>query len=135
MSSAVSNSISTFVHTLSQQKETSKFKQEHPLEDRILETQRLKIRYPDRVPVIVEKSVTSQLPDMKKHKFLVPHDLLLSQFFYCVRKQVKLSKDQTIFLFIENEMPSLSMPMSQIYKDHGNNEFLFVTYNEESTFG
>ena len=61
---------------------TSKYKTQHPdfgnkleiklnlhfLEQRKSEAERIRERYPDRIPVICEKSETSKLPDIDKTK-------------------------------------------------------------------
>ena len=39
-----------------------------PLEKRKAESDKIKERYPDRIPVICEKSETSKLPDIDKTK-------------------------------------------------------------------
>ena len=59
---------------------TSKYKTQHPdfgnkqkpnlnsVEQRKSEAERIRERYPDRIPVICEKSETSKLPDIDKTK-------------------------------------------------------------------
>ena len=39
------------------------------------ESQKIRRKYPDRIPVVVEKVSTSSIPDIDKRKFLVPSDL------------------------------------------------------------
>ncbi|KAL6579403.1 hypothetical protein OROMI_009619 [Orobanche minor] len=45
------------------------FKLEHPLERRQAESARIREKYPDRVPVIVEKAIKSEVPDIDEKKF------------------------------------------------------------------
>ena len=65
---------------------TSKYKQQHPdfgkwhkvklkliSEQRKNEAERIRERYPDRIPVICEKSETSKLPDIDKTKYAFTH--------------------------------------------------------------
>ena len=47
-------------------------------------------RYPDRIPVIVERGGTSLLPLIDKNKFLVPTDLTAYHFNYIIRKRMSL---------------------------------------------
>jgi len=44
------------------------FKEEHPLEKRKSEAERIRAKYPDRVPVICEKADRSDIPDIDKKK-------------------------------------------------------------------
>ncbi|KAL5650447.1 hypothetical protein ACJX0J_041256, partial [Zea mays] len=84
---------------------TSSFKLEHPLEKRQSEANRIREKYPDRIPVIVEKAERSDIPDIDKKKYLVPADLTVGQFVYVVRKRIKLSAEKAIFIFVKNTLP------------------------------
>jgi GABA(A) receptor-associated protein len=68
----------------------SKFKDEHPFDKRQLEASRIREKYPDRIPCIVEKAEKSDIAAIDKKKFLVPHDLTVGQFVYVIRKRIKL---------------------------------------------
>ncbi|MFS7984859.1 putative autophagy protein Atg8 ubiquitin [Helianthus anomalus] len=48
----------------------SSFKLEHPLERRQAEAARIREKYPDRIPVIVEKAERSDIPDIDKKKLV-----------------------------------------------------------------
>eukprot|EP00244_Chara_vulgaris_P003795 TRINITY_DN1714_c0_g1_i1.p1 TRINITY_DN1714_c0_g1~~TRINITY_DN1714_c0_g1_i1.p1 ORF type:complete len:129 (-),score=31.66 TRINITY_DN1714_c0_g1_i1:34-420(-) len=114
----------------------SSFKQEHALEKRQAEAARIREKYPDRIPVIVEKAEKSDIPDIDKKKYLVPADLTVGQFVYVIRKRIKLSPEKAIFIFVENVLPPTAALMSSIYEDHKDEDgFLYITYSGENTFG
>jgi len=46
----------------------SEFKSQHSLEKRKTEAQRIRQKYPDRIPVIAEKADGSDIPDIDKKK-------------------------------------------------------------------
>ncbi|KAK6274954.1 hypothetical protein POUND7_004663 [Theobroma cacao] len=46
----------------------SYFKQEHDLEKRRAEAARIREKYPDRIPVIVERAERSDIPNIDKKK-------------------------------------------------------------------
>ena len=75
------------------------------LEKRQAEAQRIRSKYPDRIPVICEKADRSDIPDIDKKKYLVPSDLTVGQFVYVIRKRIKLSPEKAIFIFINNVLP------------------------------
>ena len=84
----------------------------------------------------MEKSPKSDVPDIDKHKFLVPGDLTMGQFVYVIRKRVKLSPEKAIFIFVNNTLPTTPTLVSSIYKEHKDPDgFLYVTYSSETTFG
>ena len=48
------------------------------LDERKVESARIMVKYPDRIPVIVEKTKGSDVPDIDKCKFLIPKDFNFS---------------------------------------------------------
>ncbi|XP_028751798.1 autophagy-related protein 8f-like isoform X2 [Neltuma alba] len=114
----------------------SYFKQEHDLEKRRTEAARIREKYPDRIPVIVEKAERSDIPSIDKKKYLVPADLTVGQFVYVIRKRIKLSAEKAIFIFVDNVLPPTGAIMSAIYEEKKDEDgFLYVTYSGENTFG
>ncbi|XP_042504725.1 autophagy-related protein 8f-like isoform X1 [Macadamia integrifolia] len=118
----------------------SYFKQEHDFEKRRAEAARIREKYPDRIPVIVEKAERSDIPNIDKKKrncrYLVPADLTVGQFVYVIRKRIKLSAEKAIFIFVDNVLPPTGAIMSAIYDEKKDEDgFLYVTYSGENTFG
>ncbi|KAK6919359.1 Autophagy protein Atg8 ubiquitin-like, partial [Dillenia turbinata] len=111
------------------------------------EAARIREKYPDRIPVIVERAEKSDIPDIDKKKYLVPADLTVGQFVYVVRKRIKLSPEKAIFIFVKNILPptggvtnhsmdSKPAMMSAIYEENKDEDgFLYMTYSGENTFG
>ncbi|KAF8911953.1 autophagy-like protein 8 precursor [Gymnopilus junonius] len=95
----------------------SKFKDEHPFEKRKAEAERIRQKYPDRIPVICEKADRTDIPTIDKKKYLVPSDLTVGQFVYVIRKRIKLAPEKAIFIFVDED------------------NFLYVSYSGENTFG
>ena len=71
------------------------------IKKRIDETNRIREKYPERIPIIVKKSTGSALKDIDKSKYLAPVDMTLSQFIVIIRKRIKIEADQAIFVFVE----------------------------------
>lgn len=113
------------------------FKEIHSLEDRKKEFDKLHQKYPDRIPVIVEKySKCKNAPDIDKKKYLVPLDLTFGQFMYVVRKRLKLDADKALYFFCNDTLVPNNILMSHLHKDSAEKcGFLFVNYSSESTFG
>jgi len=113
-----------------------KFKDQHTFEKRAAESNRIRSKYPDRIPVIAERASSSSIPDIDKKKYLVPADLTMGQFVYVIRKRIKLAPDAAIFVFVNGALPPAGEMMSAVYKAHADKDgFLYVTYSGESTFG
>eukprot|EP01003_Olkasia_polycarbonata_P006902 NODE_761_length_706_cov_1107.564688_g693_i0.p1 GENE.NODE_761_length_706_cov_1107.564688_g693_i0~~NODE_761_length_706_cov_1107.564688_g693_i0.p1 ORF type:complete len:124 (-),score=18.81 NODE_761_length_706_cov_1107.564688_g693_i0:262-633(-) len=117
-------------------KQKSKFQGENTVEKRKSESQRIRQKYPDRIPVICEKVDGSDIPDIDKKKYLVPNDLNVGQFVYVIRKRIKLPPEKAVFLFVNNALPPTAALMSHLYESHKDEDgFLYIKYSSENTFG
>ncbi len=101
------------------------------------EAKRIRAKYPDRIPVIVEKDPRDKnIEDIDKKKYLVPGDLTIGQFQYVIRKRIKLNSEKALFMFINGKLPASSHLISTVYDENQNEQgFLMVTYSGENTFG
>ena len=113
------------------------FKETHSFEDRNREATRIREKYPDRIPVICEKSPNDTLiPKIDKIKYLIPCDLTIGQFIYVIRKRVNIAPEKAIFMFVNGMIPPSSELISRVYdKEQDDDGFLYVTYAGENTFG
>ncbi|XP_071785416.1 gamma-aminobutyric acid receptor-associated protein-like 2 [Asterias amurensis] len=112
------------------------FKEETPEEQRLAESSKIRSKYSDRIPVIVQKAARSQIPEIDKRKFLVPADITVAQFMWIIRKRIQLPPEKAVFLFVGKVLPQTSATMSQIYELHKDVDgFLYVSYSGENTFG
>lgn len=114
----------------------SSFKDEYEFEKRKTESDRIRSKYPDRVPIVCERGNRTDVPIIDKKKYLVPTDLTVGQFVYVIRKRIKLSPEQALFIFVNDTLPPTAALMSDIYeKNKDEDGFLYVVYSGENTFG
>jgi len=91
----------------------------------------IKCKFPDKIPVIVERFYKERsLPLMEKKKFLVPKELIMSQFVTIIRNRMALNPNQTFYLLIDNKgIASMSISLSEVYeKKKSSDGFLYVSY-------
>jgi len=122
----------------SDEKITHRYQNELTLEKRLSEFNRIRSKYPDRIPIIIEKTKmnSNNIPDLDKHKFLVPADISLGQFMYVLRQRIKLKSKVAIFLFINDKLISTSSLIGEIYNENKHiDNFLYIKYAGENTFG
>lgn len=117
--------------------EKSEFKREFRFEDRLEESSRVLMKYPDRRPIICEKLSNQQnLPNIDKKKYLVPCDLTMGQFIYVIRKRMNLRSEEAIFLYANNKIISGTSIIGHIYQqDKDPDGFLYIQYTKENMFG
>lgn len=114
------------------------FKEKNSIQKRMQEAIRITTKYPDKIPVICEKSNNSRdnLPIIDKNKYLVPNDLIVSQFIQVIRNKLRIEPHVAIFLIIRDFIPTPMTTISDLYYHHRDDDgFLYVTYTAENTFG
>ena len=106
------------------------------LNERIKEFNHLRKKYPDKIPIIVNRFKNSDIEEVKKKKYLVNKELNLSQFMMVFRKNLTVDQTTAIFLTINDEMVPNNIVLSSIYASHKNEDgFLYIDYSTENTFG
>ena len=103
---------------------------------RLKESDRVSHKHPNRCSVIVGRVDGTDIPEIDKHKFLVPRELSVAQFSHVLRKRIKLTPEKAMFIFVNKTLPAASQQMGSLYdkcKDHDN--FLYISYASENTFG
>ena len=114
------------------------FKQRRSLTARKAEVYNIKNKFPEKVPVIVERySKEKILPRLSKTKFLVPGELALRQFQLILRARMSLDKSSTMYLLVDGKsILAHSMIMNEVYVDyHDEDGFLYLTYASQEVFG
>ena len=112
---------------------TNKFKLENTLESRKSESARILDKYKDKIPIILE--LTDNIKIDKK-KFLLMHDMCMSQFAYIIRKRINLKPEEAMFIFINDKIIPYNTIMSTIYNENKDVDgFLYATVSLENTFG
>ena len=116
--------------------EVSEF-EDYSIEQRIKAYDKIRERYPDRIPVILKKTKKNSLPDLIKTKYLVENDMTVGRFLIHLRKNINLNPEKAIFLFVgSGVLPPTSSNMKQIYDRYKSSDgFLYMTITTESTFG
>ena len=113
----------------------NQFKKVH-LKTRLADSKRLSKKYGDRCCIIVGKNDNSDVPDIERHKFLVPNSLTVGQFIYIIRSRIECDASKSIFLFINGKIPPTSARLIHVYEANKDEDgFLYVTYAGENTFG
>lgn len=116
---------------------TVSFRKQYPFEKRIEEANRVLAKFRDRIPIIVERAERSELPEIDKKKYLVPHDLTFGQFMFVLRKRAKLPSEKALFCYVGDcYLPPTASLIHTLYQQHKDKDgFLYMRYAGENTFG
>jgi GABA(A) receptor-associated protein len=101
-----------------------KFKEQNPDPNkRRQESEKIREKYPDRVPIICEKAPNCKgLNNVDKSKYLVPNDLTVSQFSFIIRKRLEMSKDAALFLLVSGKHSITGDTSSEIYEKYADKD-------------
>jgi GABA(A) receptor-associated protein len=112
------------------------YKDSTSYESRCQEVRQIMDKYPNRIPIIVEKLKTSNAPIIDKRKYLVPVDLTVGQFMFVIRKRLRFSPEFSLYFFIDGHIPATSELLSIVYaRSRDIDGFLYINYAIENTFG
>ena len=112
------------------------FKEDYDENSRYQESNKILLKYPTRVPIIVEKHEKCQFEEINKKKYLVPKDMPMNQFVFVIRKRIKLDPSQSLFVMVNNSLVSSPELLGEVYETKKDTDgFLYMTYSGESTFG
>ena len=107
------------------------------IEQRIDHSTRLLIKYPERVPVIIEKNEHITL---ENYKYLLPKAITFCTFMSIIKTKINIASNQALFTFIKSNATYVLIPMNEnmgeIYKMFKQPDgFLYIRFGIENTFG
>ena len=111
------------------------FRKKFTFEERLEQSKAIMGKYPERIPVICER-FGQDMPELDRHKFLVPKDLTFGNLLFVIRKRIKLEPEKAMYLFVNSNLAPTSSTIMTLYNSHKEKDgFLYTTYAGESTFG
>lgn len=116
----------------------SNFQEKYSFDKRQEQSNSIRSKYPDKLPIIIEKlkNISSPIDDIPKTKFLIPDDLVVSQLMCIIRKYLHLPSADSIYLFSNDTLLSPSETLYTTYGKHKDADgFLYIYYTSENTFG
>jgi GABA(A) receptor-associated protein len=112
------------------------YRNEHTFRERQAEAEKLRNKFPDRVPVIVERSPTASIGQLDENKFLLPWDLTVGQFYYIIRQRLNMRPEDALYFYIKYTSPYKNATMGAVYQLLRYFDFvLYVSYSDSSVYG
>src|SRR5579872_5444474 len=140
--------VSSFLYKRQEKKSImTSYRKKHTLKERQEESKRIRKKFPNRIPVLINKSIRKNESHQEKEKskttnqakkYLVPGDFTMGQFSYVFRKKMKMKPEEAIYFYVSERwtMCPNSAIMSQMYKEYQDPDgFLYLDWKKENTFG
>ena len=115
-----------------------KFKKNNPnLQSRRKQSEDLLKKYPQKVPIILEKDPKCNITEIKKKKFLCPIRQTISHFNAIIRGSAELDPTEALFLLVNGNNSIIGdVSMGEIYeKNKDEDGFLYIVYSSELAWG
>src|SRR3990167_3871339 len=109
------------------------FKEKHEFLQRSEECLRIRAKYPEKIPTIIQKG-NKRAPEIDKNKFLIGKEFTMAGVLGTIRKRIRLSSEEALFMFVNNEVlvPHGFMTLAEIYEKHKDKDgFLYIYYSGE----
>ncbi len=112
------------------------FNSKYSPEKRLEDSQKIREKYPNRVPILVE-SRDKHLNQLIRHKYIVPNDINMGQFLFIIKSKIKLAKDEALFMSVSTKMCLIpqTQVIGNVFKEYNEFGYLYVTIDKESVFG
>ena len=111
------------------------YKVKKTFKERQEESARIRKKYPDRIPIICERT-SELLNDLDKIKYLAPFDLTIAHFIFVIRKRLTLTSSEALYLFCNGHLMSCSTTIGSMYDTQKDADgFLYFKYSKENTCG
>ncbi|CAD8094250.1 unnamed protein product [Paramecium primaurelia] len=121
-----------------QKQKTQTYKDSHTLEERKKRVQEQLAKYPEMIPIIVEKIPGCKLPQLQKVKFLVNSSFSFNEFKNTIKKKLNLDeKTSTLFMYCGKSLMNEHDKLRNIYDQYKDPDdgFLYLQYADAETFG
>lgn len=104
------------------------------LDKRLEEVEFIKNKYFNQIPIIMD--TFEKKLNLKKNKYLVPSNLVMSQFFYYIRNNHIINSKESIFVLCNNKLINMYSILGELYlKEKEEDNFLYFILKIEDTFG
>ncbi|XP_032881828.1 microtubule-associated proteins 1A/1B light chain 3C-like [Amblyraja radiata] len=117
---------------------TQRFKHRKPFAARKGESTLIRSKYPQKVPVIVERYPGEvYLSSLERTKYLVPQDVIMGHFNAIIRNRLALTSSQTIYLVVKNRsLTNMSATIGEVDQEFKDSDgFLYISYASQEMFG
>lgn len=124
--------------------ESINFQNSYSLQKRLDEAKKIKMKYPDKIPVVVEIvnssgmfSFFNQSIQLDKKKYLVDKKNKIGDILHIIRKRTKINRTSTLYLhYANNEICNMTDEIGNIYEDKKDADgFIYLLLSSENTFG
>ncbi len=93
-------------------------------------------KYPGKIPIILTKHPGSDVPLLKKSRYLVNADVSVGEFIFLLRNMLKIKASDAIFIYCAGTLLSGTEIIERIWSKYRNlDNVLYITYSAESAFG
>ena len=117
----------------------NKFKKENPDKQKRKELVDSLIRNnPGKIPVILEKEASSELPSIKKTRYLFPENFTINEFLLQIKKTLEIPEETALFLAAKGKYNLIGeKTMGEIYKLYKDKEdgFVYIMYSSVLVYG
>jgi hypothetical protein len=115
---------------------TPSFKTTNPLLLRKTQSKKIIEAYPGKIPIIMTRCENTQLPLLRKNRFLVPEQFSVGQLLNVLRNKLEVNSSIALFLVVNGKLVNSSKKMIQLYEEYDDEDgFLYIHYVDHEVFG
>ena len=93
------------------------YKNIYSFEQKILDSNRILEKFPNKIPIIVNR-YSNNMPDIDKKKFLVPKHITVSEFMVILRKRINITSDKAFYILVNNNSLQINETMGFLLSEN-----------------
>ena len=110
------------------------YKIQNSTENRKKESNLIRTKYPDKIPIICEKDPKSNVSNIDNNSFLLPNNLAVIQFNFMIKKRINLPNNAGLFLLANGkDLLNNNSTLSEVYNRYKDPEdgLLYIAYTNQ----
>jgi GABA(A) receptor-associated protein len=113
-----------------------KYKTTTPLKDRKKKAEEIIKKYPDKVPIILERAPNSDINIITSEKYVIPGCFDGNQLLYSLQYKLPKNSNQSLFLLIEGKITfDLKTKLIDLYNKYKNNCLVTFLWDKGTLLG
>ena len=111
-------------------KSNFEFKMRYAFDKRKNDSDNIKNKFPDKLPVIIEKLEATPVKDIDDHMYLVNKDINIGQILVIIRQKLNIDPNKCVYVYLCNGVaPSTSQTINELYDKYSDKDgFLYIMY-------
>lgn len=111
---------------------SSPYKMTYGFSTRKAQSEKLALKYPTKIPVIIEKADKCRLPNLNNNNYVFNNKITIGELISYLRTNLRLDNTIILYVTVDDYVPKTSCTLMELSNNYLENDgFLYITYGSE----